>query len=58
MYCKQVRVTRMSDPLNGRQQASKLDIRKQFYSQRLVDGWNKAVNCFKMAYKNTEENWR
>ncbi len=38
----QVRVTRMAaDPLNIRQQASRLDIRKQFYLQRVVDAWNK-----------------
>jgi hypothetical protein len=38
----QVIVTRMpADPLNVRQQASRLDIRKQFYSQRVVDAWNK-----------------
>jgi hypothetical protein len=38
----QVRVTRMAaDPLNVRQQASRLDIREQFYSQRVVDGWKK-----------------
>jgi hypothetical protein len=37
----QVRVTRMAaDPLNVRQQASRLDIRKQFL-QRVIDGWNK-----------------
>ncbi len=64
----QVRVTRMAaDPLNVRQQASRLDIRKQFYSHRVVDTWNKVptdiknivtVSSFKMAYKNTEENWR
>ncbi len=30
-----------ADPLNVRQEASRLDIRKQFYSQRVVDGWNK-----------------
>jgi hypothetical protein len=38
----QVRVTRMvADPLNVRQQASRLDIRRQFYSQRVVDCWNR-----------------
>jgi hypothetical protein len=57
----QVREIRMAaDPLNVRQQASRLDIRKQFYSQRVVDGWNKVptdiknsvtVSSFKMAYK-------
>jgi hypothetical protein len=58
-----------ADPLNVRQQASRLDTRKQFYSQRVVDGWNKVptdikkigcvtVNSFKMTYKNTEESWR
>ncbi len=33
-------------PLNVRQQASRLDVRKQFYSQRVVNGWNKV---FKMG---------
>ncbi len=57
----QVRVTRMAaDPLNVRQQASRLDIRKKFYSQRVVDAWNKVptdiknsvtVSSFKKAYK-------
>ncbi len=64
----QVRVTRMAaDPLNVRQQASRLDIRKQFYSQRVVDGWNTVptdtknsvtVSSFKNGLKNTEENRR
>jgi hypothetical protein len=55
----QVRVTRKAaDPLNVRQQASRLDIRKQFYSQS--GGWveqsadrqkNVKVNSFKMSYK-------
>jgi hypothetical protein len=58
---EQVRVKRMAaDPLNVRQQASRLDIRKQFYSQRVVDGWNKVptdiknsvtVSSFKIDYK-------
>ncbi len=57
----QVRVTRMAaDPLNVRQQAPRLDTRKQFYSQRVVDGCNNVptdiknsvtVRSFKMAYK-------
>ena len=57
----QVRVTRMvADPLNVRQQASRLDIRRQFYSQRVVDCWNRVptdiknsvtVKRFKNAYK-------
>jgi hypothetical protein len=38
-------VTRMAaDPLNVRQQASRLDIRKQFYSQRVVDACPPGVN--------------
>jgi hypothetical protein len=41
----QMRVTKMAtDPLNVRQQASRLDIRKQFYPQRVVDGWKKNAN--------------
>ncbi len=65
----QVWVTRMAaDPLNVRQQASRLDIRKQFYSQRVVDGLNKVPTDIKKTVwqwavskwhtKNTEENWR
>jgi hypothetical protein len=38
----QVRIVRMAaDPLNVRQQASRLDIRKQFCSQGVVDDWTK-----------------
>jgi hypothetical protein len=54
----QLRVKRMAaDPLNVRQQASRLDIRTQFYSQRVVDvptdiKNSVTVNSFKMAYKN------
>jgi hypothetical protein len=67
---KKFRIRPDPDPqhcLNVRQQASRLDIRKQFYSQRVVDGWNKVptdiknsvtVNGFKWPTKNTEENWR
>jgi hypothetical protein len=49
-----------SDALNVRQQDSSLDIRRQFYSQRVVDGWKKVqtdiknsvtVSSFKMANK-------
>jgi hypothetical protein len=49
-----------ADPLNVRQQASRLDIKRQFYSQRVVGGWNKvstdinnsvSMSSFKMAYK-------
>jgi hypothetical protein len=59
----QVRETRMAaDPLNVGPQASRLDIRKQFYSQS--GGWMEqtadrhkkttvTVSSFKMAYKNT-----
>jgi hypothetical protein len=44
----QVRVTRMAaNPLNVRQRASRLDIGKQFYSQRVVDGWNKVPTDIK-----------
>jgi hypothetical protein len=50
----------VADLLNVRPQASRLNIRKQFYSQRVVDAWNKVpteikisrtVNSFKLAYK-------
>jgi hypothetical protein len=36
-----------SRPLNVRQQASRLDIRKQFYSQRVVDAGNKVPTDIK-----------
>ena len=50
-----------NDPLNVRQQqASRLDIRKQFYSQRVVDvptdiKNSVTVSGFKMAYKKHRE---
>jgi len=59
------RVTRMaSDPMNIRQQACRLDIRRNFFSQRVIDNWNKvptaiknsvSVNSFKNAFKRHRE---
>jgi hypothetical protein len=55
------RVTRQSaDPLNIRPGTPRLDIRRYFYSQRIVDSWNSvphdikksvSVNAFKNAYR-------
>jgi len=55
------RVTRQSaDPMNIRPGAPRLDIRRYFYSQRVVDSWNSVphdikksvyVNAFKNAYR-------
>jgi hypothetical protein len=55
------RVTRQSgDPLNIRPGAPGLDIRRYFYSQRVVDSWNSVThdvnksvsgNAFKNAYR-------
>jgi hypothetical protein len=57
-----VRTTRSAaDPLNLRSQTSRLDPRKHFFSNRVVDGWNlvpseiknaRNVHCFKIAYRN------
>jgi hypothetical protein len=54
------RVTRQSaDPLNIRPRTPRLDIRRYFYSQSVVDSWNSephdikksvSVNAFKNAY--------
>jgi hypothetical protein len=49
-----------ADPLNLRPQPSRLEIRKNFFSQRVVEGWNStpanlkqavSVKCFKNGYK-------
>ena len=55
------RVTRQfADPLNIRPGTPRLDIRRYFYSQRVVDSWNSvphdikksvSVNAFKNAYR-------
>jgi hypothetical protein len=59
------RVTRLSaDPLNIKPGAPRLDIRRYFYSQRVVDSWNSVpvphdikksvsvtVNAFTNAYR-------
>ena len=59
------RVTRQSaDPLNIRPGAPRLDIRRYFYSQRVVDSWNSlpteiknslSVTAFKNAYRRHRE---
>jgi hypothetical protein len=58
------RVTRQSaDPLNIRPGAPRLDIRRYFFSQRVVESWNNvpldikksvSVTAFKNAYRVTE----
>jgi hypothetical protein len=55
------KVTRQSaDPLSIRPGAPRLDIRRYFYSQRVVDSWNNvphdikksvSVNAFNNAYR-------
>ncbi len=57
-----IRTTRSAaDPLNLRQQAARLETRRNFFSNRVVEAWNlvpgdikraKTVNGFKNAYKN------
>jgi ribonuclease P/MRP protein subunit RPP40 len=38
-----------ADPLNLRPQASRLEISKQFFSQRVVESWNKIPASLKQA---------
>jgi ribonuclease P/MRP protein subunit RPP40 len=56
------RVTRSAaDPLNLRQQAARLEIRRHFFSNRVIEGWNevpseikknaRTVHSFKRAYR-------
>ncbi len=57
-----IRTTRSAaDPLNLRQQAARLETRRNFFSNRVVEAWNlvpgdikraKTVNGFKNPYKN------
>jgi hypothetical protein len=57
-----VRTTKsVADPLNLRSQTARLDPRRHFLSNRVVDGWNLApseiqnarnAHCFKIAYRN------
>lgn len=66
MASEGVRATRMTvDPLNIRPKAARLDIRRQFYSQRVVEDWNKVpgkiknsvtLNAFKNGYKQYRSN--
>jgi hypothetical protein len=62
-----VRTTRSAaDPLNLRPQAAKLETRRNFFSNRVVEAWNaipggdikrsKTVSSFKNAYRNHREN--
>ncbi len=60
-----VRTTRSaSDPLNLKQQASRLEIRRNFLSNRVVEAWNlvpseiksaRTVSGFKNAYRKHRE---
>ncbi len=55
------RVTRSAaDPLNLRQQAARLEVRRHFFSNRVIEGWNevpseiknaRTVHSFKRAYR-------
>jgi len=48
------RVTRQSaDPLNIRPGTPRLDIRRYFYSQRVVDSWNSAPHAIKNSVSMT-----
>ena len=61
-----IRTTRSAaDPLNLRPQAARLETRRNFFSNRVVEAWNaipgdikrsKTVSSFKNAYKNHREN--
>ena len=53
-----------ADPLNLRPQTSRLEIRRQFFSQRVVESWNKIsaslkqaknVKCFKNGYRTLRD---
>jgi ribonuclease P/MRP protein subunit RPP40 len=53
-----------ADPLNLRPQASRLEIRRHFFSQRVIEDWNKVpaslkqaknVKCFKRGYRTLLE---
>jgi hypothetical protein len=59
------RATRSTDdPLNVRPKAARLEVRKNFFSSRVTENWNKipthmknekTVNSFKRSYKNHRE---
>ncbi len=61
------RATRSAaDPLNLRPRPSSLEIRKHFFSQRVVEGWNStpadlkqavSVKCFKNGYRTFVIQW-
>jgi hypothetical protein len=53
-----------ADRLNFRPQASRLEIRRQYFSQRVVESWNKIpaslklaknVKCFKNGYRTLRD---
>jgi hypothetical protein len=58
------RATRSADcPLNLRQKAARLEIRRNFFSNRVIDNWNmipsavknaRTVASFKLSFKNQE----
>jgi hypothetical protein len=54
-----------SDPLNLRPKTNRLEVRRHFFSSRVVEGWNQIpvpsemknarnASCFKKAYKKTQ----
>ncbi len=61
-----IRITRSAaNPLNLRPQAARLETRRTFFSNRVVEAWNmvsvdikraKTVSGFKKAYRNHREN--
>jgi hypothetical protein len=38
-----------ADPLNLRQQAARLEIRRNFFSNRVIEGWNEVPSGIKNA---------
>jgi hypothetical protein len=49
------RVTRRSaDPLNIRPGTPRLDIRRYFYSQRVVDSWNSVCECLQKCLQTAQ----
>jgi hypothetical protein len=61
------RATRNADcPLNLRQRAARLKVRKNFFSNRAIDNWNlipsevnkaRTVTSFKRSFKNQRASW-
>ena len=62
---RQTRGNAIAHPLSLRQERSRLEVRRNFFSQRVVDGWNKVpavikdvktVNIFKRLYGAHRDN--